>query len=60
VYAKLMADAFASQICSPSMVWVPSHDPRVMDLMDISANESSSHTSDDDIGSNSSSMEAVV
>jgi hypothetical protein len=60
VYAKLMADAFASQICSPSMARILSHDPRVMDFMDISADESSSHISDDDTSSDSSSMEAVV
>jgi hypothetical protein len=55
-----MADAFASQICSPSMARILSHDPRVMDFMDISADESSSHISDDDTSSDSSSMEAVV
>jgi hypothetical protein len=55
-----MADAFASQIYSPSMARVSSHDPRVMDFMDISADESSSHTLDDDTSSNSSFMEAVV
>jgi hypothetical protein len=59
MYANLMADAFASQICSPSIAHVPSYDPRVMDFMDISADESSGHTLDD-FSSNSSSMEVVV
>jgi hypothetical protein len=68
VYANLKADAFASQICSPSIVHVPSYDPRMMDFMDISTDESNGHTSadessghtSDDFSSNSSSMEVVV
>ena len=57
-----MADAFASQICSPSIAQVPSHDPRVLEFMDISADESSGHISDDDTisYSSSSSREAAV
>jgi hypothetical protein len=60
VYAKLMANTFASENCNPRLAWVRSHDPRVMQFTDISADESTSHTSSDDTSSNSSSMEAIV
>ena len=57
-----MADAFASQIYSPSIAQVPSHDPCILEFMNISADESSGHISDDDTIStyNSSSREATV
>jgi hypothetical protein len=60
VYAEMMADTFAFEIYSPPLARVKSHGPRVMDFMDISADESTSHTSDDDISNNSSSMDAIV
>jgi hypothetical protein len=42
IYAETMADYFAQEICSPPLAWVQSHDPHVLDLMDISAVESTS------------------
>ena len=62
MYANLMADALASQICSPSIAQVPSQDPHVLEFMDISADESNGHISDDDSISyfSSSSREAAV
>jgi hypothetical protein len=55
----MLVDTFASEICSPPLLWVQNHDPRVMDFVDISAEESNGNTLNDDTSSNFSSIEAV-
>jgi hypothetical protein len=42
VYAEMMAECFAQENCSPPLARVRSHDPCVLDFMDISAVESTS------------------
>ena len=59
MYAKSIANCFASEIYSPHLALVRSHDPHVMDFMDISADESTSNTSDDGTSSNSTSTDAI-